>query len=97
MSADRGLLIQTLAAGGTLAMALADSITGLVIEGAQLGELQEVVITGPDGEPRTVRTMPPEWLHRLVRAIEVGAFDRMSAQQVVARILMPPLPAAAGP
>lgn len=92
MSTDRGLLIKTLAAGGPRGAALADAITGLIVEGAELGELQEVVIRNPDGQPRTVRTMPPEWLDRLTRAIDVGAFERMSAQQIVARILLPPLP-----
>lgn len=85
-------------------VAVADVICGLVTEGAILGELREVAICGADGlpalgddgEPRTCRTIPLEWLQRLARAIEVGAFDRLTSQQIVARILLPPLPDSAG-
>lgn len=75
-------------------VAVADVICGLIVEGAELGELREVVIRGTDGAPRVVRTMPPEWLERLARALEVRAFDRLSPQDIVARILQPPLPQA---
>lgn len=79
---------------GALGTAVADVICGLITEGAMLGELREVVLCGrdgaptlgDDGKPRACRTMPPEWLERLARAIEVGAFDRLTTKEIIARI-----------
>lgn len=42
---------------------------------------------GIDGELRPMKIFPRIWLQRLGRAIEVGAFDRMTPSEVAKRIL----------
>lgn len=46
-----------------------------------------------DGELRETKVFPPIWLRRLDRAIEGGAFDRRSPEQIVGIILTTEPPA----
>src|SRR5260221_14608454 len=96
MSVAPNIVLKTLAAGGQRASVVASVICRLVIEGAELGALDDIeVVSGADGKPRTVKTLPREWLARLARAIELGVFDKpgpATMRKVVARILAPPLP-----
>ena len=88
-------VLQTLAAGGDRADGLASAICRLVIEGAELGALEDREILQADGSTRTVRIIPRQWLERLQRAVNVGAFERLSLDQIVERILLPPQPESA--
>jgi hypothetical protein len=86
-------LLPFLAESGKRADDLAQAICRLVWDGSELGALEEKEIVGADGEPvRTVKLIPKIWLERLHRAVEVGAFERLSVDQIVERILAPPLP-----
>lgn len=87
---------QVLPSGDPLGMAVADVVCALVSQGAELGELCAVTFRGPDGRPRAGRAVPMEWFVRVNRAIEVGAFDRLSVNEIVARILQPPPAAGEG-
>lgn len=80
---------EVLRSGEPLGTAVADVICRLAVDGAELGELREVTVRGPDGRPRQGHVVPSEWLARLNRAIEVGAFERLSVDDIVARILQP--------
>jgi hypothetical protein len=96
MSEPQQTILQTLNAGGARATVLASVVCRLVIEGAELGALEEIPAIGIDGQPRTIKVLPLEWLERLARAIELGVFDRPNQgtmRKVVDRILAPPLPA----
>lgn len=95
MSAPQIDLLHILSRGGERADALACVICRLVTDGAQLGALEPYEIVDPN-EPagvRTVRGIPRIWLERLGRAVEVGAFERLTVDVIVDRILAPPLPA----
>lgn len=85
-----------LRSGQPLGMAVADIVCRLVVDGKMLGELRDVTYRGPDGRPREGLVVPPEWFIRLNRAIEVGAFERLSVKEIVARILQPPPAASSG-
>jgi hypothetical protein len=86
------ILLKTLAAGGERADGLASVICALVSQGSELGALEDREICGLDGSKRQIKVLPRIWLERLDRAVAVGAFDRLSAQVIVERILAPPLP-----
>jgi hypothetical protein len=100
MSAQQPDLVRILAAGGKRADDVASVLCLLVLDGAQLGALEPRALLGadgkpellPDGSPRTFKAIPVEWLDRLARAVEVGAFERLGVLEIVERILAPPLP-----
>jgi hypothetical protein len=81
---DTSLIVARLGAGGELGEKLADVITALVrkVGDRQVGGLEtyQVVSFG-----RTVngRRFPERWWPRLAKALETGAFERMSAQAIV--------------
>lgn len=85
-----------LRSGQPLGIAVADVVCRLVVDGKTLGELRDVTYRGPDGRPREGRVVPAEWFIRLNRAIEVGAFERLTVKEIVARILQPPPAAGSG-
>lgn len=89
MSAALETCLRALAAGGDRALDVADAICGLVINGGKLGELDECQIRDAAGNSRAIKTMPRPWIDRVARAIEVGAFERLSADAIVERILTP--------
>lgn len=72
------------------AVDLASVICKLVVDGGKLGELDEVIVIGADGERRPIKRPPKIWFERLARAVAVGAFDRLTVEQIVERILSPP-------
>jgi hypothetical protein len=85
--------LRRMAGGGEGAVVLASVICRLVIEGAELGALAEVTTIGADGNPRTIRVLPPQWLDRLSRAVDLGVFanpTEKTLRKVVDRILAPP-------
>lgn len=71
------------------AVAIDAVLCGLIIEGGKLGELEPDAAIGVDGDWREIRLPPRIWLDRLARAIEVGAFDRLTVKDIVERILVP--------
>lgn len=89
-------LVHMLAAGGDRALGIADAISLLVKDGAELGALEvyQVADAEAHGGRRECRRVPQIWLERLGRAAERGAFERMTIKQIVDRILLPPLPEA---
>ena len=44
-------------------------------------------VPGADGKPREVKVFPLVFMQRLERAVETGAFGRMSPREVAQRIL----------
>lgn len=83
--------VLTLSAGGRTGKKLADVICALVVQGAALGELDEWVPdpANPDATAPPIKRqrMPREWIHRLGKAIETGAFETLPADQIVEIIL----------
>ncbi|MGK7056915.1 ABC transporter substrate-binding protein [Bradyrhizobium sp. 1050_B9_N1_2] len=81
---DTSRIVATLGAGGELGDKLADVITALVrkVGDREVGGLEtyQVVSFG-----RTVngRRFPARWWPRLAKALETGAFERMSARMIV--------------
>lgn len=81
---DTSLILATLGADGERGRKLADVITALVgkVGDREVGGLEtyQVVSYG-----RTVngRRFPERWWPRLTRAIETGAFERMSVEAIV--------------
>jgi hypothetical protein len=92
MSAHQIEVLNAMAEDGERASCLASAICRLVREGAELGALEDRELMAPDGSTRTVRIIPRLWLERLKRAVNVGAFERLTVEQIVTRILLPPLP-----
>jgi len=86
--ADR--VLATLSAGGRQATKLATVIQRLVLEAAQLGELEAYQYVSAGGELVTGRKFPPRWLDRLDKAIETGAIDCLSVDRVVEIMLQGP-------
>ncbi|UGY14609.1 hypothetical protein HAP48_0039685 [Bradyrhizobium septentrionale] len=90
-------IVRCLAAGGPPAMALADVICQLVVKGAELGELEEyeipdldAVAAGVVDPPRLKRRrFRRDWLERIFDAIELDAFSRLPARDIVDRLLQP--------
>jgi len=83
-------IIRTLAAGGRSGTKLATVICDLVVKGAPLGELDEWVRDPTNPDPAALikrQCMPREWLDRLDKAIETGAFDLIPADRIVDIIL----------
>lgn len=68
--------------------AVANTLVMLIVEGGPLGELEEREIADPvTGHAKTIRIIPEAWMRRLEVAARVGAFDRMTPEQVAHRIL----------
>jgi hypothetical protein len=79
----------TLLDDGPLGIKLADIICDLIVKGAPLGELDEWVPdpSDPKAPPIKRQRMPREWLDRLDKAIETGAFETLPADRIVEIIL----------
>ncbi len=90
MSALAGGVLKTLSAGGQRADGLASAICALVKQGAELGALEDVELQRLEGTSKTIRVFPRVWLERLARAVNVGAFERLTVDQIVERVLLPP-------
>ena len=90
-------IVFCLAGEGPEAMTLAEVICQLVVKGAELGELEEyeipdrdAIAAGAVNPPRLKRRgFRREWLERLSVAIERDAISRLSAQDIVFRLLQP--------
>jgi dTDP-glucose pyrophosphorylase len=82
-------LLSALAASDRRAAEIADVICRLIKDGRDLGSLEIARVRSIDGVVRECIVMPSEWVPRLARAVEVGAFERMEVKDIVARILMP--------
>ncbi len=86
------VLVRVLSSKGERAIKIADVICGLVLHGAELGELEYYAVFDPHfAIVGRGRRMPRQWLDRLARAIEIGAVDEMPAERIV-EILLQPLP-----
>lgn len=72
-----------------LSLCVADALCMLVREGGELGELELQTYRRENGDVGQRRVMPATWLPRLQRAAEVGAFERLSIDEIVVRILGP--------
>lgn len=94
MSDDPFSVMDVLSAGYPCADDVASVICGLIVQGAKLGELVDRKYLDRSGEVAIEKVPPKLWFDRLARAINVGAFDRLTADEIVDRILMPPLPSA---
>lgn len=81
-----------MSADGQRSLDLATAICRLIIEGAELGALEDRELVAPDGSTRMIRIIPKAWLERLQRAVNVGAFERLTVAEIVERILLPPPP-----
>jgi hypothetical protein len=95
VAADIPPLLHELALGDKTSTKLASVITGLITEGAILGALDPIEVRQLDGSLKPRSAFPREWLERIQRALDVGAFERLTVKQIVEKILMPPLPASA--
>ena len=86
-------VLRALAAGGSRGSKLATIICDLVVQGAELGELEPYEIEDPTrrGDPHAPRIKRKgfrrEWLERLSKAIETGALDHLSTARVVEILL----------
>jgi hypothetical protein len=89
MRADLTELHTAIAGDGPRSHDLATAICRLIIEGAELGALEDRELVLADGSTRTVKIIPLQWLERLQRAVNVGAFERLTVAQIVERILLP--------
>lgn len=84
-------LVSTIAQPGRLGLQIADAFMMLIVQGGELGELDQREIVDPvTRERRMVKAVPQAWLRRLERAVEVGAFAKKTPQQIAHRILTTP-------
>lgn len=67
-----------------------EALVQLVVLGGALGELEVCPRPLAGGGVIMGKQLPQGWLRRLVRAYEVGAFDRLGVDEIVARIMQPP-------
>lgn len=93
MSDSHDHVLATLASGYDRASDVASVICGLIKKGVALGELVERQYLDR-GEILVERIPPADWFDRLSRAIDVRAFDRLTVDEIVDRILMPIEPSA---
>ena len=84
------VVLCTLATGGRLGSKLAEIIHRLVVEAAQLGELESYQYIGAGGQLVTGKGFPTRWLDRLDKAIETGAIECLSIERVVEIMLQGP-------
>jgi hypothetical protein len=84
------VVLRALAAGGRSGAKLADVIKRLVLEAAQLGELDSYQYLGDGGQLVTGKQFPPRWLDRLDKAIETGAIEHLSVDRIVEIMLIGP-------
>jgi hypothetical protein len=80
-------LLQLIAKRAKPSLEVAEAVRLLCVQGAELGELEIITVRGRDGVPREIKVLPDRWLARVVKAADVGAFDRMSVHDVVHRIM----------
>lgn len=92
MSDDPFSVMDTLSAGHPIADDVASVICGLIVQGHALGEMVDREYRDHFGTIRTEKVPPKLWFDRLERAINVGAFNRLTVIEIVDRILLPPLP-----
>jgi hypothetical protein len=83
------VVLRAIAAGGERANKLSDVIRRLVLEAAELGELQYQYV-GADGQLVTGKRFPVRWLDRLDKAIETGAIEHLSVNRIVEIMLQGP-------
>jgi hypothetical protein len=84
------VVLRTLAGGGSRGSKLATVIQRLVLEAAELGELETYQYLGDRGLLTTGRKFPPRWFDRLDKAIETDAFDHLSVDRIVEIMLQGP-------
>jgi hypothetical protein len=84
------VVLRTLAAGGRLGSKLAEIIQRLVLEAAQLGELESYQYIGAAGQLVTGNGFPSRWLDRLDKAIETGAIEHLSIERIIEIMLQGP-------
>ena len=89
------LVLRTIAAGGRPGSKVATIICDLIVEGGELGELEEYEMPDPENRdpaapPVKCKRMPRQWLNRLSRAIETGALERLSTKRIVEILLQGP-------
>jgi hypothetical protein len=84
------IVLRTIAAGGELGTKLADVIKALVLEAAELGELDSYQYLGAGGQLVTGKHFPPRWFDRLDKAIETGAIEHLSIDRIVEIMLRGP-------
>jgi hypothetical protein len=86
------IVLRTIGAGGRRGTKIATIICALVVQGAELGELEEYEIPDPDNpDPdaalKKCRGFRREWLDRLRKAIETDAVDYLSSDRIVEILL----------
>lgn len=81
---DTSRIVATIGAGGEVGEKLSDVIAELIckIGHRQVGGLESYQVVS-FGRTVTGTRFPERWWPRLERAIETGAFERMSAQAIV--------------
>jgi hypothetical protein len=89
MTAD---IVVILGNPGVRASRVADAVCDIVIKGAALGAMVDVVVIAADGTRQVFRKADPNWFARLAVAAEAGVFERKEPSAIVDRILMTPEP-----
>lgn len=81
---DTSQIVAAIGAGGELGEKLADVITALIckVGDREIGGLDTYQVVS-FGRTVTGARFPDRWWPRLEKAIETGAFERMSAQAIV--------------
>ncbi|WLB43036.1 ABC transporter substrate-binding protein [Bradyrhizobium ottawaense] len=82
--ADTSVVLSTLAAGGRPALKLATVICKLIVKVAdrEIDGLEKYQVVS-FGQTVNGARFPDRWWPRLAKAIDTGAFDRMSVQAIV--------------
>jgi hypothetical protein len=84
------VVLRALAGGGSRGSKLATVIQRLVLEAAELGELETYQYVGDRGQLVMGRKFPPRWFDRLDKAIETDAIDHLSVDRIVEIMLQGP-------
>jgi hypothetical protein len=84
------VVLRALAGGGGRGSKLATVIKRLVLEAAELGELETYQYFGDRGQLVTGRKFPARWFERLDKAIETDAIDLLSVDRIVEIMLQGP-------
>ena len=80
-------ILEILSADGELALKAADAVIRLIREAAALGELPLIEVSDHGDPPRLVEMPPKQWFERLEVAARSGAFEKMTVEEIVSRIL----------
>lgn len=82
--ADTSIIVRTIAAGGPQGLKLSNVICKLIVKVAdrEVDGLEKYQVVS-FGKTVNGARFPDRWWPRLIRAIETGAFERMSAQAIV--------------